>query len=432
MKKRTNDGIILFIRNTLSQYFMTFAQYLFPFITFPYLTRVLEPNTYGIVIYLTSTVMYFQILIDFGFNLSATAETSINRNNSIIIGEILYKTIVAKILLGILSIFVFTLMILFIKILRENFIVSYLYLFSVLISIFLPDFIFRGLEVMQIITKRYIFTKGITTILVFVLVKSSSDLYIIPLLSILGTLISILLTNMELRRMQIKMYKTRFSEVINSIKASSNYFLSTFATTAFGATNAFVMGIVNMPNEQIAYWGISYNLINAAQSLYSPIVNSLYPRMVLKKDFKLAKNILKIFMPAILITVVIVYIFSPTIIQIFSGPGYEDSIDVLRFLLPVLIFSFPAMIIGFPVLGVIGKVKETSYTTILSAFFHIFMILIIILLGKFTIIAIAIIRSITEFVLFFTRAIILKKSLPLIDKNKSSNQEEFNYESNTT
>ena len=413
-KMKNRDTIInknsVFVKNAIMQYIMIIAQYIFPLLTFPYLTRVLNPSAYGTITYLTATVSYFQIIVDFGFNLSSTKNIAEQQNDVTFISKILGSTIQAKTLLFIFSVVIYTIMIPFVDILKDNILLSYLYMGSVGLSIFLPDFLFRGIEKMEIITIRFIMSKIVTTILTFVLVKSVNDIALIPTLNIVGYIVAILLTWYEIYRLGIHIRYSKFFYVLKVIKESSIYFLSTFATTAFGATNTFMLGVMSLPPTHIAYWGISYNLISSAQSLYTPIINSLYPRMAVGKDFNLVKKILYIFMPAILITVIIVYYFSDLIIDVFCGPGYSESIPVFRFLLPVLIFSFPGMIIGFPVLGVIGKVKDTTISTIFSAVFHIVGLVILVYFNKFTILNVAILRSLTEAVLLFIRIYFLSRA----------------------
>ena len=97
-----------FYWNTIMQYIMTFAQYVFPLITFPYLTRVLEPDLYGVITYMTATITYFQLVIDFGFNLSATKEIAEKQEDKKHIGMVLGSVIQAKIFLLIGSFIVYT------------------------------------------------------------------------------------------------------------------------------------------------------------------------------------------------------------------------------------------------------------------------------------------------------------------------------------
>ncbi|MFJ8512850.1 oligosaccharide flippase family protein [Lysinibacillus xylanilyticus] len=393
-----------FLNNTFMQYIMTFAQYLFPLITFPYLTRVLEPEMYGIVTYLTATITFFQIFVDYGFNLSATKEIAQNQDNKKFIGKIVGSIIQAKVLLVLASILIYTIIIMFIPILQENIILSYLYMGTVVLSIWLPDFLFRGIERMAIITNRFLVSKTITTALTFVMVQSKDDVIWIPLLNIFGSLVAILLTWYQIKKtLRIRVYFSSFRFMVSNIKISTVYFISTFATTAFGIANTFMLGVMELPLNQVAYWSLSYSLIGMAQSLYTPITNSLYPHMVARRDFKLVKKLLIIFMPLILLTTIFVWGLSDLIITILAGKQYLDAVPIFRSLLPVLIFSFPAMVLGFPVLGAIGKVKETTITTIISSLFHIMGLVVLVVSGKFTVINIAILRSITEFILLATR-----------------------------
>lgn len=127
-----------FYLNTIMPYIMTFAQYVFPMITFPYLTRILEPDLYGIITYMTSIVVYFQIFVDFGFNLSATKEIAEHQANNKYKGNVLGTVIQSKIILAVISLIVYTLSIKAIPILSDNILLAYLYTGTVVLSIWLP------------------------------------------------------------------------------------------------------------------------------------------------------------------------------------------------------------------------------------------------------------------------------------------------------
>jgi PST family polysaccharide transporter len=310
----------------------------------------------------------------------------------------------AKLILALCSLIIFTAMIPFVAILRENILLGYLYLVAILLSLWLPDFMFRGIERMEIITVRFIISKTITTALIFILVHSASDVIWLPVLNIMGTLVAIYLTWYEIKkRLKIQVYYSTIKASLTALKVSSIYFISNFATTAFGATNAFMLGVMSLPAAHIGYWGVSYVLISSAQAMYSPIAVSLYPHMVARKDFKLVRKILLLFMPPIVIATAVVYILAEPIIVLISGSEYDGAVSVFRAMLPVLLCSFPAMIIGFPVLGAIGKVKETTTTTVISSLFHIIGLLLLAFMGQFTVLNVAILRSLTEAVLLVSR-----------------------------
>ena len=71
-----------FTKNSGMLLAMNAAKILFPLITLPYLTRVLSTDAYGTVVYVKSVISYMQLMVDFGFLLSATKEI-VNANGDI-------------------------------------------------------------------------------------------------------------------------------------------------------------------------------------------------------------------------------------------------------------------------------------------------------------------------------------------------------------
>lgn len=54
-------------KNIRSQYLLQIAKYIVPFVTLPYLTRVLGADAYSVRVYVLSIMTILQSVIDFGF-----------------------------------------------------------------------------------------------------------------------------------------------------------------------------------------------------------------------------------------------------------------------------------------------------------------------------------------------------------------------------
>ena len=95
---RNEDGKKL-IKNFSFLFSVNIANFILPLLTFPYLVRVLGIEKFGLLSFATSIITYFLILTDYGFNLTATKEISINRNNKKKLNVIFSNVISLKVLI---------------------------------------------------------------------------------------------------------------------------------------------------------------------------------------------------------------------------------------------------------------------------------------------------------------------------------------------
>lgn len=390
-------------KNTSMLYLMNIAKMIFPLVTLPYLTRVLTVDCYAIVAYVKAIMQYVQIVLMFGFTLSATKDIVNARNDKQEIGKITGGVLEAKGILSIITAMAIFGLMLAIPLLRENPIYTVLAFINIVITEMLADFLFRGIDKMEVITIRFVVSKLISTLLTFVFIKNDTQVLLIPLFDILGSAAALILVLIEINKMEIKITRTPLVDALRRLKESAIYFASDMATTAFGALNTLLIGIL-VTKTDVSYWSLCMQLISAVQSLYTPITNGIYPSMVRTKSLKFLKKILLIFMPIVVVGCVICFLLSNFIVTLIGGAQYTVAAPVFRALIPVLLFSFPGMLLGWPALGPIGKQKETTMTTIITAVFQVCGLGVLILVGKFTLIHIAILRGITEGLMMVLRS----------------------------
>lgn len=391
------------VRNSLSLYIMTIAKVVFPLITLPYLTRVLSVESYGVNTYVNSIMSYVQLMIDFGFILSATAKIAAAGNDKEVIGKIIGNTIVAKLILTVLSYILLLLLIGSIGLLKNNLMFTLLSFGYTALSIFLLDFFFQGIGHMQLLSVRFVIMKSIATVLTFVLVKSDSDLIFIPILNIIAYGVAVVLSLYEVFfKFKIKIIFGTFSEFWSTLKSSFIYWLSDISTTAFTALNTVIIGAC-INSTEVAYWGLAIQIIGTIQSFYSPITTSLYPEMIKEPRISLIKKVLMFFIPLVTVGSVALYFLSPIFLLILGGSKYLAAIPVLRALIPLLFISFFSMLFGWPVLGAIQKAKETTFSTITAATLQVVGLGVLNFAGTLTIINVAWLRFLTEFTMLLIR-----------------------------
>lgn len=411
------------IGNTAMLYLMTIAKMVFPLLTLPYLTRVLSEESYGFVSYVKSCMTYIQLIIDFGFILSSVKDIVKANGDKEKIGIITGNTFLAKFMLALLSGVVLVVMCLTIKILQMNILFVILSFFAVATSLFLADFLFRGIEKMQYITIIYVISKGVSVALTFVFVHGDESLLWIPILDILTNVIAVAITLIILKRLKIKIKISNIKDCFLMIKDSFFYFLSSVATTAFSALNTLLIGIFITDLTQVAYWSLCLSMISAIQSLYAPICNGIYPHMIKEKNLGFIHKVLAIFMPVVAVGCVLCFFLAQTALRIIGGEKYVAAYDVFRWMIPILFFSFPAQVYGWPTLGAIGKVKETTLSTVIAAVFQVVGLLVLILADWFTLINLAVVRGITELILMVIRMFITYKNKGEFTKIKAADEQ---------
>ncbi|MBR4682671.1 MAG: oligosaccharide flippase family protein [Elusimicrobiaceae bacterium] len=397
-----------FIKNTCMLYLLSAAKMLFPFLTFPYLTRVLSVDGYALLAYVKAAMSYMQMWVDFGFMLSATKDIARAGRNIPLINQIVTNTILARVLLGVTGAAALAFLSALIPLLRQNLLFVWLSYVAIFLSCFMTDYLFRGIEQMHEITIRFVTMKGISTALTFVVVHSDADLLYIPILDIVSSAVALILIYFQFGKYNVRLIKPSLRRAWEYLKESAEYFMSHVATTAFGALNTLLIGIF-LPEADIAMWSVALQLILVIQMCYGPILDVIYPEMMLHKSLGLIKKLFLIFMPLVGAGCVICYWGAPLLITIAAGDKYMAAVPIFRLLLPVLFLGFPAMLCGWSTLGAIGKIRQTTLTTVISACTQCAGLGILILGGMFTVPMVAVVRDITESVLLGTRVSLVIK-----------------------
>ncbi|MCY1689910.1 oligosaccharide flippase family protein [Exiguobacterium sp. SL14] len=220
--------------NTIFLYLLIFSNYFFGFISVPYQTRILGPEFYGRVGFAVAFMTYFRLIIDFGFLLSATESISINRENKNEISKIVTSVNIVKIILILFSLFILILMLVFIPRFQEDKLLYVLMFIAVTTGSLLPDYLYRGVEQMKILTWRTIVIQAFFVSLIFIFLKNENQYYLIPIFTFLGNLISVFFTYIHaFRKLGLRFVKVERKYILDTFKRSSTFFYSRIASKAF-------------------------------------------------------------------------------------------------------------------------------------------------------------------------------------------------------
>lgn len=399
-----DQGRKRFAKNTVMQYGLQIAKYIFPFVTIPYLTRVLGPETYAVRAYVLATMTIMQMLLEYGFNAYGTKEVAERRDSKVDIGIISSSIVVIRGLLSLLGMAILAILIINIPLLRENYVYVLIAYLGIVFKSSLPDFIFQGLEEMGIITYRYVASQAVALVCIIVFIHGPQDLILIPIFETLASIIAFIWSwhNVLVHR-GIALIKPRISNLFTKWRTATAFFLSNAATTVFSSLTTLMIGIFIDDVVQISYWSISMMAITAIQSLYTPVANSLYPHMVIRKDFALAKRLIVIGVIACGVGTIAYAYLAEYVMLLIGGEQYIAGSYLIAMTSPVLLLSYPVILLGMPILAAMGRVRQLTLSSIFAALFHIIGLFVLLGSSAFTIVNIAVLRSVTEAVCLLLR-----------------------------
>ena len=411
------------LKNTVMLYILTFSTYLLSFIVVPYETRVLGPDKYGLLGVTTAVMVYFQLVIDFGFLLSATEEVSLYRSDKKKLSEIFTCVTIDKLLLSFASFIVLFGICGFINQWRENMLFFVLFFLATAVNSMIPDYLYRGIEKMEAITFRTVLVKVFFTVMVFFLVKKPEDYLLIPLLQLTGNLIALIAAFIHLK-VKIKVFfcRCKFKAVWERLRTSATFFLSRIATTVYTVTNTVVLDLF-FKGSVTAYYSTADKLVVTAKSGLSPISDSLYPYMVKNRDFQMAKKLLLFLEPIIILGCAILFIWAEPLCKWLFGAEYGATGNALRAMLPIVIMTLPSYILGFPVLGVMGLKNQVNFSVIIGAIIHAIDLFILLITGCLNLISLGIAASIAEGIILTYRVVVLIKNRHLLKDKKETQKE---------
>ncbi|MBW7650402.1 flippase [Anoxybacillus sp. ST4] len=386
---------------------MQLLNYILPFITLPYLARVLGAEKYGVYLFSQAFVQYFIILVDFGFDLSATREVALNRGDIRKVSEIVSSVLTAKIFLTIISLFVLISLILFVPVFHEYWIIYILTFGMIFGNACFSAFFYQGIEKMKFITILNASVKLFFTLAIFFFVQDSSDLPFVPLLNSIGYLLAGGLSLIIMTRFfKVNLNLPSKSDVISQIKKSAQFFWSRVAVSIYTTSNTFIIGLVMGP-VAAGIFGSADKLFRGVISLYQPLNNVLYPYISHSKNIKLYK---KLFYFSILLNFVIVLIImfsSDFIITLVFGEDFMESSDLLKIFMLTAVFLMPSILLGYPLLGALGYSKEVNNSVIIASFIHIAFLIVSIPFLSVKLVALYVLF--TELFVFIYRIYFVKK-----------------------
>lgn len=353
------------LENGIWLYVLQLFNTVIPLLTIPYVTRILGSFKYGMFSSALNIIIYLQVIVEYGFNLSGARKISIAKDKkdiSDIYSKIVYSKIV---LLGISAITMF-LVSLFMKMDEEQIVCITILFIIVLGTALQQTWIFQGLEIMKYITIITVICRLISTVLIFALIKNSDQIYTYCLIySLTFLLIGIINTVIISKKLNIKMKKISISDIWEEIKDGWNLFTTAAMSKILSGIGITVLTFTST-KDCVGIYSAIQKIPLILIMAYSPISQVLYPYIsrLYTESFnsglkKIKKICIYVIIPLIIIITAIIF-NSKLIVDLLYGVQYSIHFKLLYPLIIWVMFSIVNNLLGIQVLVASGHQKEYS------------------------------------------------------------------------
>lgn len=329
----------LVIKNTVAGYGVQMGRKLIPLASMPYLARVLGPEGWGEVAFITAMAELVAIVIEFGFGLSATRSVARYRDDAVARGKITTGVLGAQVLLAAGAVAAVLIAAQFVPFLKEH---PRLVTWGIIYSLaegFTPFWYFQGTERIRLSAALEMGSKFSALGALFLLVKGPQHVW--RALAIQALTPSVMaFVGIPLAFWTSVPCRPRWSVIHAVLGEGWDMFVYRSTESLYGVANAFLLGLYASPTD-VGYFSAAEKVSKATAGLVNPIREALYPRInhLMHRDKPEAARLAKI--GSVLIVVlglllsIALFTFAGTAIKILMGGQFKPAVDVLKILSPL-------------------------------------------------------------------------------------------------
>lgn len=324
------------VENAATLYLLHAVSCILPLILVPYLTRVLGPGGWGLVAFAQAFAQLTQLIVEYGFQLSATRELAQNRDSSTIRGQLLGEVTAAKLLLLLIALTVILVVYRWIPNLQSRPVLVWSAMIWMAGQAFSMAWYYQGVEDLRPALIAEISAGLISLSMILSFVNNPADAWKALACQGLALLLCSLLAWCWAAR-QVPLVIPRRSELLARLRSGRHLFSYRSALALYSVGNPFLLGLF-APVSAVGYFAGAEKIVRALIALIYPVAQALYPRVSYhahvgdRKAHQLATLGLVIASMLGVLVGVIAYLGAPVLVRLLLGSGFVPAISILRVL----------------------------------------------------------------------------------------------------
>ena len=410
MNKKVQSIKINFVMNSI----LTMSSFIFPLITFPYVSRILLPSGIGKVSLATSVITYFTMFAQLGiptYGIRACAKVRDNRKE---LTKVSQELLIISIIMSAISYMILFILLFSVSKFRCEKELYVILSFTILLTAIGMEWLYKALEQYTYITMRSVIFKFIALIAMFFLVHKQTDYVVYGGITIFAASASNIL-NLFNAYKYINLKPVGNYNFKRHIKPVLIFFAMSCATTIYTNLDTVMLGFMTT-DADVGYYNaavkIKVILVSVVTSLGTVLLPraSYYIQMGELKEFRriTRKALNFVFLMAMPLMLYFIY-FAKEGIFFLSGDNYVGAIIPMQVIMPTLLLIGITNILGIQILVPTGREKIVLYSEIVGAIVDV--IIYALLIPFYASTGAAIGTLIAEFAVFFVQIYILRDEI---------------------
>lgn len=356
-------------KNFIMNAILTMSSFIFPIITFPYISRILKADGTGKVQFAVSFIEYFVLISQLGIPTYGIRACAVVRDDK----EELTRTVQELLIISFIMMFIsYGLLIPSVLGIQKLASEKLLYLavsFNILFTCIGMEWMYKALEKYTYITIRSVLFKFIALILMFVLVSKKSDYVRYGAITIFAASASNILNFINAHKF-IKMRPVGNYDLKRHLKPIFVFFAMSCAIKIYTNLDNVMLGFMTTDTD-VGYYGAAVKIKNVLVSIVTSLGAVLLPRVSyyvkqnLMDEFRaITKKALNFVMIAAAPMMIYFMFYASNGIDFLSGDGYRGAVVPMIVIMPTLMFIGLTNIMGIQVLVPLGREKTVLYSVV--------------------------------------------------------------------
>ncbi len=357
-----------FVMNTI----LNVSSFIFPLISFPYISHILLPAGTGKVSFAVSLISYFNMFAQLGiptYGISACAKVRDDREE---LTRTAHELLMINLVMSVFAYIALILGLIFVPRLREERTLYIIISFSIILSAIGMEWLYKAMEQYSYITIRSVAFKMIALIAMFLLVHQQSDYVIYGGITILAASASNIMNLLNIHK-YIDMRPVGNYHPMRHMKAVIIYFAMACATTIYTNLDTVMLGFMTT-DKDVGYYNAAVKIKTVLVSIVTSLGTVLLPRASyyvekgqLEEFRRISKRSLNFVFILSLPLMIYFILFARQGIYFLSGPAYEEAVLPMQIIMPTLLLIGITNVLGIQILIPMGREKMVLYSEIAGA-----------------------------------------------------------------